>query len=221
MLKIEKSTLDFLRDLKNNNDRDWFTANRKRYEEARSNYGNFVQAVIDSISDFDPVFRGLDVKSCTYRINRDIRFSSDKTLYKTHMGAFIVRGGKKFADRYAGYYIHVEPGDKSMIAGGAYMPPKPWLSAIREKIDLHGGELGKIIRSREFVSNFGEIEGEKLKSAPMGYPKEHPYIELLKMKSYLVSKMITDNEITGSGCLTMIVDACRAMKPFNDFLSNY
>ncbi len=145
MEQIKQSTLDFLSDLKRNNERDWFIKNRKRYDDARMNYEAFVQAVIDEISEFDPIIRGLEAKSCTYRINRDIRFSNDKTIYKTHLGAFIVKGGKKNGDRYAGYYVHVEPGNNSMIAGGAYIPPMPWLTAIREKIDEQGDIFMKII----------------------------------------------------------------------------
>lgn len=221
MNQIQQSTLDFLSDLKHHNEREWFNKNRKRYEDARTNYESFVQGIIDHIAEFDPIFRGLEVKSCTYRINRDTRFSNDKTIYKTHLGAFIVRGGKKNGDRFAGYYVHVEPGDNSMIAGGAYMPPMPWLSAIREKIDERGDELLKIIRQKEFIEYFGELEGEKLKSAPKGYPKDHPYIGLLKMKSFLVSKMITDRELTSKGCFDFIVRASRTMKPLNDFLNDY
>ncbi len=221
MNQIQQSTLDFLSDLKHHNEREWFNKNRKRYEDARTNYESFVQGIIDHIAEFDPIFRGLEVKSCTYRINRDTRFSNDKTIYKTHLGAFIVRGGKKNGDRFAGYYVHVEPGDNSMIAGGAYMPPMPWLSAIREKIDERGDELLKIIRQKEFIEYFGELEGEKLKSAPKGYPKDHPYIGLLKMKSFLVSKIITDRELTTKGCFDFIVRASRTMKPLNDFLNDY
>lgn len=221
MNQIQQSTLDFLSDLKHHNEREWFNKNRKRYEDARTNYESFVQGIIDHIAEFDPIFRGLEVKSCTYRINRDTRFSNDKTIYKTHLGAFIVRGGKKNGDRFAGYYVHVEPGDNSMIAGGAYMPPMPWLSAIREKIDERGDELLKIIRQKEFIEYFGELEGEKLKSAPKGYPKDHPYIGLLKMKSFLVSKIITDRELTSKGCFDFIVRASRTMKPLNDFLNDY
>ena len=116
---INKSTLEFLADLKQNNYREWFQKNRKRYEGARDNFESFVQTIIDNISVFDPILKGLEVKSCTYRINRDIRFSPDKTLYKSHLGAFIVRGGKNNGNRLAGYYIHVEPGGNSMVAGGA------------------------------------------------------------------------------------------------------
>ena len=218
---IEKSTLEFLADLKLNNYKEWFHKNRDRYEDARDNYESFAQAVIDEISVFDPLLKGLEARSCTYRINRDIRFSNDKTPYKSHLGAFIVKGGKNNGDRFAGYYLHVEPGGNSMIAGGAYIPPAPWLSAIREKIDDRGEELVRIITDREFVRTFGEIEGEKLKSAPKGYPKDHPFIEFLKLKSFLVSKMFTDNEVTGKELFGKVIEACIVMKPLNDFLNDY
>ena len=221
MSQIERSTLDFLSDLKKNNEREWFLRNRKRYDDAKMNFESFVQALIDRISEFDPILKGLEVKSCTYRINRDIRFSNDKTIYKTHLGAFIVRGGKKNGDRYAGYYVHVEPGNNSMIAGGAYMPPMPWLTAIREKIDEQGDTLIKIIKNKDFCDFFGEIEGEKLKSAPKGYYRDNKYIEFLKLKSFLISKVISDKDITSKECFDFIIRASRAMKPLNDFLSDY
>ncbi len=221
MEQIKQSTLDFLSDLKQHNDREWFAVNRKRYEEARTNFESFVQAVIDKISEFDPILKGLEVKSCTYRINRDIRFSNDKTIYKTHFGAFIVKGGKNNGDRFAGYYVHVEPGNNSMIAGGAYMPPMPWLTAIREKIAEQGDQFLRIINGKEFLNFFGTIEGEKLKSAPKGYPKDHPFIELLKLKSFLASKIISDKEIISSDCFGVVIKASRTMKPLNDFLNDY
>ena len=221
MATIDKSTLTFLADLKKHNDREWFLSNRNRYIEAKSNYEVFVQSVIDEIITFDSVLKGLEAKTCTYRINRDIRFSNDKTIYKTYMGAFIVKGGKKNGDRYAGYYVHVEPGNNSMIAGGAYVPPMPWLTAIREKIDEQGSKFKKILDDKYLKNYFGEIEGEKLKSAPKGFPRDHPDIELLKMKSYLVSRMISDKEITSDSVFGLIISACRAMKPLNDFLNDY
>jgi uncharacterized protein (TIGR02453 family) len=180
-----------------------------------------VQAVIEKISEFDPILKGLEVKSCTYRINRDIRFSNDKTIYKTHLGAFIVRGGKKNGDRYAGYYVHVEPDNNSMIAGGAYIPPMPWLTAIREKIDEQGDAFIKIIKNKEFCDFFGEIEGEKLKSAPKGYSRDNKYIEFLKLKSCLISKVISDKDIISKECFGFIIEASRIMKPLNDFLNDY
>jgi len=221
MEQIKQSTLEFLSDLKNHNEREWFIKNRKRYDDAKSNFESFVQAVIDRMSDYDPILKGLEAKSCTYRINRDIRFSNDKTIYKTHLGAFIVKGGKKNGDRFAGYYFHVEPGGNSMIAGGAYMPPMPWLSAIREKIDEQGKDFMKILENREFIKYFGKLEGDSLKSAPKGYSRDHPYIDFLRLKSYLVTKMISDKEIVSNNCFDIVIRAAVAMKPLNDFLNDY
>ncbi|MFH0843329.1 MAG: DUF2461 domain-containing protein [Bacteroidota bacterium] len=221
MVSINKSTLEFLSDLNRHNDREWFQKNRSRYLEARSTYESFIQAVIMKITEFDPILKGLEASSCMYRINRDIRFSNDKTLYKTHLGAFIVRGGKQNGDRYAGYYIHIEPGNNSMIAGGAYMPPSAWLKMIREKIDEQGARFLKLIHNKEFVNFFGELEGEKLKTAPKGFPKDHPMMELLKMKSYLVTKMIPDKEVTGNTLFELVIRGSKIMKPLNDFLNEY
>jgi uncharacterized protein (TIGR02453 family) len=220
MNAIKKSTLDFLKNLKVNNNREWFNANRKLYDEAKEDYESFIQAIIDEIVKFDPILKGLEVKSCTYRLNRDIRFSPDKTIYKTHLGAFIVKGGKKNGDKFAGYYVHVEPGG-SMIAGGAYLPPSHWLSAIREKINDDGDKLVRIIKDNEFVANFKELEGETLKTAPKGYPKDHKYIELLRMKSFLVSRMISDKDICSQTGFDTIIKGCKAMKPLNDFMNDY
>jgi uncharacterized protein (TIGR02453 family) len=221
MEQIKQSTLDFLSDLKIHNEREWFLKNRKRYDDAKSNFESFVQAVINRMAEYDPILKGLEAKSCTYRINRDIRFSNDKTIYKTHLGAFIVKGGKKNGDRFAGYYFHAEPGGNSMIAGGAYIPPMPWLAAIREKIDEQGSNFLKIIKNKEFTEYFGNLEGESLKSAPKGYSRDHPYIDILKLKSYLVTRMISDREIVSSDCFDLVIRASRAMKPLNDFLNDY
>jgi uncharacterized protein (TIGR02453 family) len=221
MAAIQKSTLAFLSDLRKNNDREWFNNNRKRYLDAKADYESFIQAIIDEIQKFDPILKGLEATSCTYRINRDIRFSNDKTIYKTHLGAFIVKGGKKNGDKFAGYYVHIEPGNKSMIAGGAYVPPMPWLSAIRAKIDEQGDKFRKIINDKDLKKYFGEIEGEKLKSAPKGFSRDHPDIELLRMKSFLVVRIISDKEIITDGAFDLIIKASRAMKPLNEFLNDY
>lgn len=221
MVQIKQSTLDFLSDLKHNNDSVWFRQNRKRYEDARSDFEVFVQALIDSVSTFDTILKGLEAKSCMFRINRDIRFSPDKSVYKTHFGAFIVRGGKSNGDRFAGYYFHIEPGGNNMIVGGAYLPPAPWLSAIRQKIDEQGGELLKIINNHDFVRNFGNLEGEKLKTAPRGYHVDHPLIELLKMKSLFATRMLSDKEILSSECFDIAMRSCKLVKPLNDFLNDY
>jgi uncharacterized protein (TIGR02453 family) len=218
MPQIHKSTLEFLSHLKVNNDREWFARNRMTYDEARNNFETFVQAVIGEITKFDPIYKGLEAKSCMFRINRDTRFSHDKSVYKTNFGAFMVRGGKKNGDRFPGYYLHVEPGS-SFVAGGAYVPPAPWLSAIREKIDENGDELLRIINRKEFKKLFSGLDGDKLKVPPRGYPKDHPHIELLKMKSFLAYMSLSDRELTSESCFDLVVSAFRAMKSLHDFLT--
>jgi uncharacterized protein (TIGR02453 family) len=220
MAQIDKTTLEFLKGLKYNNNREWFLKNQSAYKDAKNNFESFVQEVINGITLFDPIMKGLEVKNCVYRINRDIRFSNDKTLYKSHLGAFIVRGGKKNGDKFAGYYFHVEPGN-SMIAGGAYMPPSPWLNAIRENISEEPEKFLNIIADKSFKKYFGEIEGEKLKSAPKGYKADHPLFEHLKFKSYLVTNMVTDEAVLEPGFLDHVIRVFKAMKPLNDFLSDY
>jgi len=220
MEPIKKSTLDFLKSIKENNNRDWFIKNRSAYLEAKENFELFVQEVINNIIVFEPIMKGLEVSSCVYRFNRDIRFSNDKSPYKSHFGAFIVKGGKKNGDKYAGYYIHVEPGG-SMIAGGAYMPPAPWLNAIREMIDDDPDKMVKILNSKDFKKYFGKIDGEKLKKAPKGYPSDHPHLELLKLKSYLVVNEVTDVMVVSQGFFDHVINVCKAMKPLNDYLNSY
>jgi uncharacterized protein (TIGR02453 family) len=218
METINKLTLNFLSGLKKNNSRDWFNKNRKEYEAARDNFEKFVQEVIDRIVKFDPILKGLEARPCIFRINRDTRFASDKSPYKANFGAFIVRGGRKNGDKFTGYYVHIEPG-KSFIAGGAYMPPSPWLNGIREKITLEPEKIKKILASKEFIKFYGQLEGEKLKSAPRGYSADHPQIELLKHKSYLVMHDLKDNEVIKADFQDFVVEASKAMKPLNDFLN--
>ncbi|MBK7627638.1 MAG: DUF2461 domain-containing protein [Bacteroidales bacterium] len=220
METINKSTIDYLKAIGKNNNRDWFLKNKAQYNEARGNFESFVQSLLDEIIVFEPIMKGLEVKSCVYRFNRDIRFSNDKSPYKTHFGAFMVRGGKKNGDKLAGYYFHIEPG-KSIIAGGAYMPPAPWLSAIREKIDEDPSKIRAIIKNKDFIKYFGKIDGEKLKKAPKGYPTDHPDIELLKFKSYLVFNEVKDDFVVSNDLFDYTVKAFKAMKPLNDFLNDY
>jgi len=220
METISKKTLDYLKAIAKNNNREWYLENKSRYNEARENFESFGQQLINEITVFEPVMKGLEVKSCVYRFNRDIRFSNDKSPYKTHFGAFIVRGGKKNGDKLGGYYFHIEPG-KSIIAGGAYMPPAPWLSSIREKIDEEPEVLLRILKNKEFIKYFGELTGEKLKKAPKGYPSDHPHAELLKYKSYLVVNEVTDKSVLSDGFFNYVVSVFKAMKPLNDFLNDY
>jgi uncharacterized protein (TIGR02453 family) len=220
METIRKSTLSFLADLQKNNERDWFKSNQKTYNEAKLNFESFIQKIIEEITEFDPILKGLEARSCIFRINRDIRFSNDKSPYKTNFGAFIVRGGRKNGDKFAGYYIHIEPG-KSFIAGGAYMPPSPWLSAIREKIDHDPDKFLKIIQNKDFIKTYGQLDGDKLKNPPRGYSSDNPNIELLKYKSYLVLKEVPDRVVLSTGYFEIVIEALKVMKPLNDYLTDY
>ncbi|HOK24982.1 MAG TPA: DUF2461 domain-containing protein [Bacteroidales bacterium] len=218
MVAIQKNTVEFLKALALNNNRDWFEAHRVNYETSRKNFEAFVQAFIDRITEFDPVLKGLEAKSCIFRINRDIRFSNDKSPYKTNFGALIIRGGRKNIHRFAGYYIHLEPGEY-MIAGGAYLPPPEWLAAIREKIAEKPEEFLKIIENKDFKKYFGELDDEKLKSAPRGFSPDHPYIELLKFKSYTVVNYISEKKVLSPDYLDYAVKVAEVLKPFNDFFN--
>ena len=214
---ISKKTLQFLSDLKRNNDRSWFTAHKHRYEEARSEFENVVSHLILGIAGFDPAIGDLEARRCIFRIYRDNRFSKDKTPYKTNFGAHLVTYESKVHDR-AGYYIHLEPGN-IFLAGGAYLPPAPWLNAIRNAIDARGKELVKIINHPQFKKYFGELEGEKLKTTPRDYPADHPYIELLRYKSYLAMHPVKDRDALSDGFLPHCVQVFAALKPLDDFLN--
>ena len=220
METIKKSTLNFLSDLKKNNNRDWFQNNQSSYKEAKNNFETLVQELINEIIEFEPIIKGLEAKSCIFRINRDIRFTHDKSPYKPNFGAFIVRGGKQNGDKYSGYYAHIEPG-QSFIAGGAYMPPSPWLAAIREKIDQESVLFNKIINQKDFIRYFGHIDGEKLKTPPRGYSSDNPNIELLKFKSYVAMNQVPDKLLLSSDYFEHVISVLKAMKPFNDFLNAY
>jgi len=218
MVTIQKNTIEFLKVLALNNNRDWFEANRSYYEASRNNFEAFIQAFIDRITEFDPVLKGLEAKSCIFRINRDIRFSTDKSPYKTNFGALVIRGGRKNIHRFAGYYIHIEPGEY-MIAGGAYLPPAEWLKAIREKIAEAPEEFLKIIENKDFKNYFGDLDDEKLKSAPKGFSPDHPYIELLKFKSYTVVNYVSEKQVLSDGYIDYVVEVAKVLKPFNDFFN--
>jgi len=213
---LQKQTFDFLKKLKNNNNRGWFNKNKPLYEAARENFQDFVGSLIISIVGFDHSIADLEPKGCIFRIYRDVRFSKDKSPYKANFGAAIVRGGRKSGR--AGYYFHLAPGD-SFLAGGLYMPPNKMLNDIRQEIDYNTAEFKKIVNDSHFINNFGKIQGDKLKSAPRGYPKDHPEIELLKYKSYLTLHKLTDKQVLDFNIVDYAAGIFKTMQPFNNFLN--
>jgi uncharacterized protein (TIGR02453 family) len=214
---IQKSTLDFLKNLKLNNHKDWFEEHRKQYDAAKKNVLDVAEQTIKTISLFDSDIKDLQAKNCMFRINRDVRFSNDKSPYKTNMGAYFAKGGKKSV--YAGYYLHVEPG-KSFLAGGLWMPQSEQLNKVRQEIDYNALAFKKIIYNKDFVNYFNKLdEKEKLRTIPKGYPKDHPEAELLKLKSYIVSHALSDITLTSKELSKQISAAFKAMNPLIKFIN--
>jgi len=216
---LSKSTLSFLKDLAANNNREWFTENKARYETAKADFEKFIDALIPKIAAFDKSVGHNTSKSCVFRIYRDVRFSKDKSPYKTHFGAYITSTVKKSeVHANAGYYIHIED-NASILAGGAYTPPTDWLNAIRQEIDYNTKEFKKIINGKEFKQYFGEIEGEKLSRPPKGYESTHPEMELLKLKSFLASHSLSNKQLLADDLLAHSTKVFKALYPFNSFLN--
>ncbi len=214
-MKITKETLTFLKDLKKNNDRDWFNKNKDRYIAANENFTSFVQTIIDSVAKFDKTMAGLDAKKSVFRIYKDVRFSKDKSPYKTNLGASIPGKGK--TSLITGYYLHIEPG-ASFLAGGAYMPEPDSIKAIRKEISANGKSFLKIINDKTFKNLFN-IEGEKLVNVPQGFDKEDPMGEYLKYKAIVMFHKMDDKTVLSENFAGYITKVFKAMVPLNSFLN--
>lgn len=209
--------LTFLDDLSKNNNKPWFDSNRARYEEARALFQEFVQLLIAAIDRFDPL-GSIAAKDCIFRINRDLRFSKDKTPYKTNFGAYIGPGGKKSV--HQAYYFQLAPHDKSGAAGGLYEPTPEQLLKFRHAMDRDAAPFKKIIKARNFVNTFGALEGEKLTTAPKGFAKDHPEIELLKLKNVTYWHTFTDQEIASPEIVTESAHVFKVLVPFLRYLDS-
>ncbi|MFY0654284.1 MAG: DUF2461 domain-containing protein [Cyclobacteriaceae bacterium] len=211
-----KLPLEFLSQLSLNNNKVWFDAHKKDYQLARTEMMSLVQNIIDDISEFDESLAGVQAKNCIFRINRDIRFSKDKTLYKTNFGALTGDKGKK--SEGTGYYVHIQPSN-IFVGGGIYMPNPEKLAAIRQEIDYNPSQLKSLINSKEFKSTFDEIQGESLKTAPKGYPKDHPNIELLRLKSFYVVKNYSNAELVSNDFYKDAIITYKKARKFNEYLN--
>ena len=215
---IQTATIDFLKALQNNNNKPWFEENRTIYEAAKENIQELTGKLIPTIAAFDDAIGSLQIKDCTFRINRDVRFSKNKTPYKTNMAVYFSRGGKKA--NVAGYYFHCEP-NKSYAAGGFYSPMAVELGKIRQEIDYNFNEWKKMIETKEFKKYFPEgIDGiESLIRPPKGYTEDNPAITYLKMKHFIVSKPFTDTELQSKTLVKDTAKVFETMKPLVDFLN--
>lgn len=209
--------LKFLKDIAKNNNRDWFEKNKSRYLEVKESYNDFLEALHRELLTFDDSLAALNPRKVAFRIYRDVRFSKDKRPYKVNMGAGLSPKGKM--DQEPGYYIHIEPGNKSFVAGGFYMPNAENLAKIRQEIDYNTKAFLAILNNKKFKKYFEGLDDfDMLKTAPKGYPKDHPQIELLKNKSFVVSHYFTDQEVKDKKFMKQVCDVCAAIKPMNDFL---
>jgi uncharacterized protein (TIGR02453 family) len=186
------------------------------YRHVRDEFTSLIQIVIERLTLLDPKLTWLSPKECMFRQNKDIRFSKDKSPYKTNFGAVIAPGGKKSPSSW--FYIHIEPG-KSFIAWGMYMAPAPIWNKVRSYIAKHYKELTKLTQDKKFVQTFKTILGEQLKTAPKGYPKDHPAVEYLKYKYMYINHPLTDKEVMSSGFIDTIMTCYKIQKPFQDFLN--
>ncbi len=213
---LQHTTIQFLKDLKANNNRDWFAKHKSDFEMAKADILELTGQLIDGIKAFDPSIGELEPKKCMFRIYRDVRFSKNKDPYKTNLGAYIVKGGKKSGN--GGYYLHIEPGG-CFFGGGMYGPPSPLLKKIRQEIDYNEEEFRGIIGHTNFKIHFGDLQGSQLKSAPKGYPKDHQAIDLLRYKDFLAVENITEKALTTKGFVEKALTSFEAMMPLIHFLN--
>ncbi|HQQ97414.1 MAG TPA: DUF2461 domain-containing protein [Cyclobacteriaceae bacterium] len=209
-------TLKFLKSLARNNNREWFEKNKGTYLECKESFEALVRAYLNELISFHPELASLNPKKLPFRIYRDVRFSKDKRPYKTNMGAGFSPNGKLVQE--PGYYLHLEPG-ASFLAGGIYMPDPTNLSKIRQEIDYNGDKLEKIMKDKSFrkwYKDFGDFD--RLKTAPKGYAKDHPRLEWLKNRSFIVTHNFTDTEVCNPRFVKNLAAASQSMKPLIDYM---
>ena len=208
---LDESVFKFLKSLEKNNNRDWFAKNKSKYLDANEHFKALAEEINEGMQKQDNI-----EKMKLYRIYRDVRFSKNKDPYKSSFSGGFSRATKALR---GGYYLHLQPGDKSMVGGGFWQPDAPDLKRIRDDIASDATPLQKIINSVSFKKHFGELGGQQLKTTPKGFPKDHPAIELLRYKSFIVSKHFTDKEVGTPGFANEVLKHFKATRPFFDYMS--
>lgn len=217
---LSPATLEFYRELRRNNNKDWFDRNRKWYDEVKKDYLRLTGQLLSAIQTFDSGLGHLQPRDCVFRINRDIRFSADKTPYKTHIGIFMTPGGRNL--EYAGYYFQIDEEGGSFAGGGCYMPQAEALKKIRLEIADFYEDLTSILHSATFTHTFGDLdrdEGVVLARPPKGFPADHQAINYLKFKSFTATRDIESKLLTNPNGLEVVVQTMKNLKPLNDFLN--
>jgi len=215
-MPISKSDFNFLTELEKNINKDWFTENKGTYQASLDNIISFADEVLVKLNRHD-VIETLNGKKSLFRIYRDVRFSKDKSPYKTHWAGGYKRASK---ERRGGYYFQIAPNNNTFIAGGFWAPNKDDLQRIREEIAVDDQELREILNDKTFVKTFNSLEGEQLKSAPKGFDKDHKAIDLLRFKQFIFTKNFSDEEVLSANFADKVDETFKAMRPFFDYMSD-
>jgi len=210
-----KEIYEFLQGLEANNNREWFNQNKDVYKKNQQLFFHFTEILINEIRSFDQEIGYIDPKKCIFRIFRDVRFSNDKSPYKTNFGTFIAKNGYKSGN--PGYYFHIQPGE-CFLSGGVYMPQPDALKAIRNEIYYHADDLLEIIEEPEFKNTFDFFDEDKLKTNPKGFPKDFEHIDLLRHKSFAPYLKITEEQLFSKDLIEFILEKYRMILPVNRFL---
>jgi uncharacterized protein (TIGR02453 family) len=210
MTSISRTTLGFLSDLKKNNNRDWFNENKSVFLTEQQKAKDFYNALMEKLKTHDDID-----KLKMFRIYRDVRFSKDKTPYKPHFAGQFVRATNRLR---GGYYLRIRPGE-SFLAGGFWQPEKEDLLRIRKEFEMSTAEIREIINEKNFVNQFGKLKGDSLKTAPRGFDKEHPDLDLIRMKQFIITREFTDEEVLEADFLKEINTSFKVMRPYFDYMS--
>jgi|688.fasta_scaffold12366_2 uncharacterized protein (TIGR02453 family) len=215
---INHSTLDFLKNLTENNNKEWFHDHKKAYQNYKDNYLETADYLLQGLKKHDPKLEYLEAKKCIFRINRDIRFSLDKSPYKTNMGIWLSRDRKNpFA---SGYYFHLDL-KESFLAGGVYCPDANALKMIRKEIAFYYEDLNVILSDKRYKATFNDFDRDvknMLKTSPKGYESTHPAIDFLRLKSFTTTHHFKAEEALKPNFIDQAIDQLSLLKPLNEFL---
>lgn len=211
MSKINSDVLAFYKELDKNNTREWFEPQKSRFKALEAEIKQYAEEIKNGLSTTDEIDRAK-----LFRIYRDVRFSKDKTPFKTHFGISFHR---KKPNLRGGYYLHIAPGD-TFIATGFWNPDKDDLYRIRKEMEVDAAELRDVIADTELKAHWGALQGDEVKTAPKGFSKEHADIDLIRKKQYLFIKKFTDKEVLSAGFQDQIITHFKAIRPFFDYMSN-
>ena len=209
---IPREVFSFLNRLDKNNNRDWFTENKNEFKELEKEVKQFYNQLFERVNAHDEVD-----KLKIFRIYRDVRFSKDKTPYKTNFGGSIHR---KKPELRGGYYLHIQPNNESFIATGFWEPHKDDLFRIRKEFEMDASEMRKLISAKKFKAIWGDLEGDEVKTAPKGFDKAHENIDLIKKKMYIFTRKFTDKEVTSQEFLNTIDESFKSIRPFFNYMSD-